>query len=89
VIPEQAQLLLSNLDRAATKLGNQHLVADRHAGSDPLSILVEGTGANGYNLGLVELLDGGLGQEDTGCGLGFRLDALNEDAVEERSDGAD
>lgn len=70
-------------------LRNQDLVAGLYADCNALALLVKGTGANGEDLGLVQLLDGGLGEEDAGCGLGFGLDALDEDAVEERGDGAD
>jgi hypothetical protein len=72
-----------------TYLGNQHLVAGLHARRNALALPVKGTGANGKHLGLVELLDGGLGQEDAGCGLGLGLEALDEDAVEEGREGAD
>jgi hypothetical protein len=89
VVPEQAQLLLTNLDGASAELRNQHLVTRLYAGSDALSILVKGAGADGEDLGFVELLDGRLGEEDAGCGLGFGLDALDEDAVEEGRNAAD
>ena len=89
MVPEQAQLLLAHLDRAAAKLGDQDLVAGLHAGRHALSLAVECAGADGNYFCLVELLHRGFGQEDSrGC-LGFRLDALHEDAVEERGDGAD
>ena len=89
VVPEKAQLLLANLDGASAELRDQDLVTGLYAGADALSIFVKGTGADGENFGFVELLDGGLGEEDAGCGLGFGLDALDEDAVEERRDAAD
>ena len=77
VVPEKAQLLFADLDGASAELRDQDLVARLYAGAD------------GEDLGLVELLDGSLGEEDAGCGLGFGLDALDEDAVEERRDAAD
>lgn len=89
VVPEKAQLLFADLDGASAELRDQDLVARLYAGGDALSIFVEHAGADGEDLGLVELLDGSLGEEDAGCGLGFRLDALDEDAVEERRDAAD
>lgn len=70
-------------------LRNQNLVTGLYADRNTLSLLVICTGANGEDLGFVQLLDGGLGEEDAGCGLGFGLDALDEDAVEQRGDGAD
>jgi hypothetical protein len=67
-----------------TYLRNQNLVTRLYARRDPLSLLVNGTGSNGQDLCLVEL-----GEEDAGCGLGFGLEALDEDAVEERGNGLD
>jgi hypothetical protein len=89
MIPEQAQLLLANLNRAAAILRDQHLVADADAGLHPVAILVVRAGADGDDFGFVELLDGGLGEEDARGGFGFGLEALDEDAVEERGNGAD
>ena len=89
MVPEQAQLLISNLDRRPAILRNQNLVAWLHAGCNALSVLVNGAGADGDDFCFVELLDGGLGEEDASCGFGFGLDALNEDAVEKGGDAAD
>lgn len=89
MVPEQAQFLLADLDWAAAKLRDQDLVAGLHAGSDTLSVLVQGAGADGNDFCLVEVLDGCLGEEDASCGLGFGLDALHENAVEEGRNAAD
>jgi hypothetical protein len=89
VVPEQAQLLVANLDGASAELRDQDLVARLYAGSHALSIFVKHARANGENLGFVELLDGCLGEEDARCSLGLGLDALDEDAVEEGRDAAD
>lgn len=89
MIPEQAVLLLADLDGAAAKLGDQDLVARLNADGDAVAGLVECAGADSEDLGLVELLDGGLGQEDAGGGLGLGLEALDEHAVEEGGEGAD
>jgi hypothetical protein len=70
-------------------LRNQDLVTRLHTGGNPLALLVKGTRANSQHLGLVQLLDGRLGEEDAARRLGLRLDALDEDAVEERGNGAD
>jgi hypothetical protein len=83
VVPEQSELLLANLDGAATELGNQDLVASLNAQRNPLAILVVETGANGEDLALIELLDSAIGKEDAGGGLGLGLHALHEDAVQE------
>jgi hypothetical protein len=89
VIAEKRILILTNLDGRATKLRNQDLVAGLDGRSNALAIAVVGTGANSENFGFVELLDGGLGEEDAAGGFGLGLDALDEDAVEEGSEGLD
>jgi hypothetical protein len=58
VVPEQAQLVLADLDGASAVLRDQDLVTGLYAGSNALSIFVEGTGANGEDFGFVELFDG-------------------------------
>ena len=73
----------------STYLRNQNTVTDGNAHGETVALLVESAGADGQDLGLVELLDAGLGEEDAAGGLGLGLDALDEDAVEERSQGAD
>ena len=77
-----------NRDRE-TYLGDQDLVAIGNAHGKTLAILVEGTGADGENLGLVLLLDTALREEDTRGSLGLGLDALDQDAVQEGSEGLD
>lgn len=73
----------------ATYLRNENLVTGGDAHGETLAVLVEGTGANGENLGLVLLLDTALREEDAGGGLGLGLDALDQDAVEEGSKALD
>lgn len=89
MVSKQAQFFLANLDRATAELWDQDLVAGLHAGGDALSVFVEGAGADSNDFCFVEVLDGCFGEEDTGCGLGFGLDALDEDAVEEGGNAAD
>jgi hypothetical protein len=89
VVPEQAVLLLADLDGAAAELRDQNLVTGLDADGNAVAGLVECARADGEDLGLVQLLDGGLGQEDAACGLGLGLEALDEHAVEERGEGAD
>jgi hypothetical protein len=74
---------------AITHLRNQNPVTGRNTHRYPLAILVESTGTDSQNLGLVELLHCGLGEEDPASGLGVSLEALHEDAVEERSEVLD
>ena len=68
-----------------TYLRDQDTVAGGDAHGEALAVLVEDTGANSEDLGLVLLLDAALGQEDTGGSLGLGLDALDQDAVQEGS----
>lgn len=71
-------------------MGDQDLVAGLDGRCNALSISVKSAGSNSQHLGLVQLLDGGFGEEDTAGGLGLGLDALDQDAVEkggERLDG--
>ena len=89
MVPEQSELLLADLDGAATELGDEDLVTGLDAQRYPLAVLVVETGADGEDLALVELLDGAVGEEDAGGGLGLGLHALHEDAVEERCEGLD
>ena len=75
-----------------TYLGDQDPVAGSDAHGHALAVAVNGAGADGQDLGLVELLDARLGQEDARGRLGLGLDALDQDPVEqrdERLDGAD
>ena len=89
MVTEEGELLLADLDGAAAELRDQDLVAGLDAGGDALALAVKGTGADSEDLGLVELLDGRLGQEDARRRFGLGLDALHEDAVEQRRNGAD
>lgn len=89
MVPEQSELLLADLDGAATELGDEDLVTGLDAQRYPLAVLVVEAGADGEDLALVELLDGAVGEEDAGGGLGLGLHALHEDAVEERCEGLD
>lgn len=89
MVPEQSELLLADLDGAATELGDEDLVTGLDAQRYPLAVLVVEAGADGENLALVELLDGAVGEEDAGGGLSLGLHALHQNAVEERCEGLD
>lgn len=52
-------------------------------------MLIHQTRADSQDLGLVLLLDAALGEEDTRRSLGLGLDALDQDAVQERSEVLD
>lgn len=73
----------------STYLRDQDTVTGSNAHGEALAVLVEDTGANSEDLGLVLLLDAALGEEDTGGGLGLGLDTLDQDAVEEGSKALD
>lgn len=77
------------LHQVLTYLRNQDLVARLYAWCNALSILVKCTRSNSEHLCLVQLLHSGLGKEDAGRSLGLWLEALDEDAVEERGDRLD
>lgn len=79
----------SLLNSVATHLRDQNAVAGLHRDPHPLAIFIESARAHGEYLGLRQLLDSGFGEEDSGGGLGLGLDALDEDAVEERCKGLD
>jgi hypothetical protein len=70
-------------------LRNQHLVSLVHAHGNPLAVLVEAAGADGQHLGLVQLLDAALGEEDAAGRPRLGLDALDQDPVQERDEGLD
>lgn len=89
MVPEQAVLLLADLDGAATELRNEDLVAGLDAHGYPLAVLVLEAGTDGEDLGLVKLLDGAVGEEDAGGGLGLGLHALHQNAIEEGCEGLD
>ena len=78
-----------NPKKDQTYLRNQHSIPSLNTTGDPLPILIQTTWSNSQDLRLIQLFDGGLGQEDAGCGLGLGFDALHEDAVEEWCEGAD
>lgn len=70
-------------------LGDQDAVTNGNTHGQSVALLVEGTGADSHNLGLVELLNAGLGQEDAAGGLGLGLDTLDQDTVKEGSESSD
>jgi hypothetical protein len=77
---------------ADSYLGNENAVANGNAHGQALALLVQTTGSDGQDLGLVQLLNARLGQEDAAGSLGLSLDALDENAVQQggqRADGSD
>jgi hypothetical protein len=74
---------------SSTYLRNKNLITLLNTHRYPLALAIQPAGTNSQDLGLVQLLDGGLGQEDAAGCLGLGLDALHEHAVEERGERAD
>lgn len=72
-----------------TYLRDQHFVAGLHTRLYPISRLVETSRPNREHLGLVQLLDGALRQEDATRGLGLGFYPLDQNAVQKRRDGPD
>lgn len=70
-------------------LGNQNTVTLGHTHGHAVSIFAQGAGSNGENLAFIELLDAGLWQKDAASSLGLGLDALDQNAVQERDEGLD
>lgn len=72
-----------------TYLRDQDLVARLDTHGYSLALAIEATGTDGQDLGFVQLLDAGLGQEDAAGRLGLGFDALDQNAVEEGGERAD
>ena len=89
-VTDEEVLVVADLDRVAAPRGEENFVAVLDRGGDDLAVLVGGAGAGGDDASLGQRRrGGGGGKEDTGAGLGLRLEALDEDAVEERDDRLD
>ena len=78
-----------NLIRIMPYLRNQDFVARLHTALYPLPVLVEAAGSDGKHLGLVELFDGALGEDDTAGGPRLSFYPLDQHAVKEGSNGFD
>ncbi|KAI6759256.1 hypothetical protein HG530_009936 [Fusarium avenaceum] len=88
-VAEELEFLLAGLDGRTAELRDQDTVTDGNTHGQSVALLVHSTRANGQHLGLVELLNAGLGQEDAAGGLGLGLDTLDEDTVKEGSKSSD
>jgi len=89
MVSEKRVLLLTNLHGGTTVRRNQDPVARLDGDFDPLPILVDPAGTDSEDLRFGELLDGRLREVDASRSFGLSLDALHEDAVEERREGLD
>lgn len=89
IVPCSIRVHAEMRGNCTTYLRNEDLVTGVDTHGETLAVAVKETGANGEDLGLVLLLDGSLGEEDTGGSLGLGLDALDQDAVQEGGKGLD
>lgn len=89
MVPKERILLLPNLHWAPSKLRNQHSVPGLDAALDTAAVTVNPARTNGENLGLAELLNSSLGEEDPRGGLSLGADTLHEYAIEKRAEGGD
>ena len=72
-----------------TYLGDQDAVTNGDTPGQAVALLVKSAGSNSQDLGLIKLLHARLGQEDAAGRLGIGLDALHENAVQQRDQGSD
>src|SRR5690348_320102 len=81
VFAHDEQFLAIDLDLGAGILAEQHLVTglDRHRAD--LAVFLDLAGAHGDHFALDRLFGRGVGDDDAAGGLGFRLEALDDDAV--------
>jgi len=70
--------------KQGTHRRDQDAVARLDRALDALAVLVGGSGPDGENARLAQLLDRALGQEDSRRRLDVRFDALHKDAVQQR-----
>src|SRR5262249_8991751 len=74
-----------DLDFGARPFAEQNAVANLDVDGDELPILVAAAGADGDDLTLGGFFLGGVGDDDATCRLILGIDALNDDAVVERT----
>src|SRR3954452_21076317 len=80
------QLVAVELDLGAGPLAEQHPVAGLDAHRRQLALVAAGTRADGQDLALHGLFLGGVGDDQPALGLRLFLDALDDDAVVQRSE---
>src|SRR5215213_8231017 len=80
------ELVAVELDLGAGPLAEQHPVADLDAHRRQLALVAAGARADGQDLALHRLLLGGVGDDQPALGLLLFLDALDDDAVVQRSE---
>src|SRR4029450_12983617 len=70
----------------ARPFAEQHAVADLDVDGDELAALVAAAGPNGEDLALLRFLPGGVRNDYAASGLGLGIDALDDNAVVQRSE---
>src|SRR5438045_7242853 len=79
------ELLAVDLDLGSRPFAEQHAVARLEFDRDQLAVIVAAARANGDDLALGRLLLGGVRNDDATGRLILGIDALNDDAVVERT----
>jgi hypothetical protein len=79
------QFVAVELDGLAAVFAEQDAVADLHGQCLGFALVIGLAGANGQDFALVWLFCGGIGNEDTGSGAGFAVNAFDDHAVGERT----
>src|SRR5205085_6253416 len=79
------QLVTVDLDGGARILAEEDLVADLHVDSGDLAVFVLLARAHGQDFALVGFFGGGVGDDDAGGGLALFLEALDDDAIVQRT----
>jgi len=70
-------------------LGNQDSVTAGNTHRHTLAILIQGSGTDSQNLGLVKVLHARFGEEDAAGSLSLSLNSLDQNTVQERDKGLD
>jgi len=87
---EEEVLVVTDFYGVAAPAWEKNAVASLDGGRDDFALGVGSARTNGYDGCLGQWGRGGRGwKENAGRGFGVRLEALDEDAVEEGDDGAD
>src|SRR6478672_8076779 len=80
------EVLTVDLDLGAGPLAEEDAVALLDVERDQLAVFVAGAGADGDDLAFLRLLLGGVGDDDAAFGAFFAFDALDDDAVVQRTE---
>src|SRR5438105_11868104 len=80
------QLLPVDLHLGARPFAEQHLVLGLQIEGDDLAALVASAGAHGYDLALLGLLGGGIGDDDAAGRFGLAVDAADDHAIMQRTE---